>query len=557
MSELKIIPYPHKSYSYPRIIVKPIDKEATTTESGLFIPTDVNHLCEIGIVFTAGEGSNIKKGDTVLYHKIERNEEHLDIIAYEDEIYDVVFENELLAVNGYPFKGIFAEPVSDMQVSETGLIIPGSVKGITQKGIIFRAAKDFKVEPGDPIEYRKSEQDIYPTIEIEGKRYDVLKEQDIFTINCMIAPYRMIVRIDKIAQQAKQGTSDSGLLRSELFLFMKFNLQYGEVLEIGTEARKAYPDMKIGDTAILHHSVEDKSQSYRVIKRDVSQYNVLRYEHRIINAWDTSDREILGRIVNRDKKIFIPYGKNVFLDWSFNVLINVKISDTLFTDFETNIEKCENLEDLVSTVARKKKGYVENAMAKVRGYRKLLAGIENPQQERETFQRYESLLKEAERDALAAKTFIDPNYLVVCTNICTNEKVITPYKLLTPMNVLGKKFLVAYDDYILAKLNSDMKITPIGNRLIVKPVEVTSNSALIVPDNAKEKPQIGIVMVVGTGKDNAPLEAKPGDKVFYRRGGGIPWPAEYSNGEDDWRLMVEGVDTFVVISEEAEANATI
>jgi len=95
------------------------------------------------------------------------------------------------------------------------------------------------------------------------------------------------------------------------------------------------------------------------------------------------------------------------------------------------------------------------------------------------------------------------------------------------------------------------KIIPLENRLIVKPSEDnTTSSQLIIPDGAKEKPLTGTVIEVGPGKDGKPMTAKVGDLVFYRKMCGIPLPAEYCGGIEGCLLMVEGLDTLVVIDQD-------
>ncbi len=71
-----------------------------------------------------------------------------------------------------------------------------------------------------------------------------------------------------------------------------------------------------------------------------------------------------------------------------------------------------------------------------------------------------------------------------------------------------------------------LKIRPLGDRVLVLPLELESktNSGIILPDSAKEKPQEAQVMAVGLGKviDNkrVPLEVKVGDKVIFSKYGG-------------------------------------
>ena len=73
-----------------------------------------------------------------------------------------------------------------------------------------------------------------------------------------------------------------------------------------------------------------------------------------------------------------------------------------------------------------------------------------------------------------------------------------------------------------------MNLTPLGDRLIVEPLEEeqTTVGGIVLPDTAKEKPQKGKVLAVGDGKVNedtgkrTPLDVAEGDEVLYSKYGG-------------------------------------
>jgi chaperonin GroES len=72
-----------------------------------------------------------------------------------------------------------------------------------------------------------------------------------------------------------------------------------------------------------------------------------------------------------------------------------------------------------------------------------------------------------------------------------------------------------------------VKIRPLGDRVLVKPIEETEvkKGGIIIPDTAKEKPQEALVIAVGTGKvdDNGKkieFTVKKGDKVIISKYGG-------------------------------------
>ncbi|MEM1369963.1 MAG: co-chaperone GroES [Cyanobacteria bacterium P01_H01_bin.15] len=67
-------------------------------------------------------------------------------------------------------------------------------------------------------------------------------------------------------------------------------------------------------------------------------------------------------------------------------------------------------------------------------------------------------------------------------------------------------------------------VKPLGDRVFVKvsPSEEKTAGGILLPDTAKEKPQIGEVAAVGPGKRNddgarAEMDVKVGDKVLYSK----------------------------------------
>ena len=62
-----------------------------------------------------------------------------------------------------------------------------------------------------------------------------------------------------------------------------------------------------------------------------------------------------------------------------------------------------------------------------------------------------------------------------------------------------------------------LSVTPLHDRVIVKAAAAEEKTAggIIIPDTAKEKPQRGVVVAVGTGKKDEPMTVKDGDKVLY------------------------------------------
>ena len=92
-----------------------------------------------------------------------------------------------------------------------------------------------------------------------------------------------------------------------------------------------------------------------------------------------------------------------------------------------------------------------------------------------------------------------------------------------------------------------MKIQPLGDRILVKPLEAEEKTkgGILLPDNAKEKPQEGKVSAIGKGKYQdgklVALEIKVGDRVLYGKYSGT----ELQKDGEDYLIMREE-DVFAV-----------
>ncbi|MFZ4752157.1 MAG: co-chaperone GroES [Chitinophagaceae bacterium] len=82
-----------------------------------------------------------------------------------------------------------------------------------------------------------------------------------------------------------------------------------------------------------------------------------------------------------------------------------------------------------------------------------------------------------------------------------------------------------------------VSITPLHDRVIVRPAAAETKTAggIIIPDTAKEKPQRGVVVALGSGKKDEPMTVKAGDTVLYGKYSGT----EISLDGEDLLIMRE------------------
>jgi chaperonin GroES len=84
---------------------------------------------------------------------------------------------------------------------------------------------------------------------------------------------------------------------------------------------------------------------------------------------------------------------------------------------------------------------------------------------------------------------------------------------------------------------------PLGNRVVVQPNETEesmSAGGIYIPDTAKEKPQEGVIVAVGPGRqteegNRVAMELVVGDNVVYSKYAGT----EYKEGEIEYLVLRE------------------
>jgi chaperonin GroES len=93
---------------------------------------------------------------------------------------------------------------------------------------------------------------------------------------------------------------------------------------------------------------------------------------------------------------------------------------------------------------------------------------------------------------------------------------------------------------------SGSKVVPLGDRIVVKQTrqDEVRASGLVIPDTAREKPQLGVVIAVGPGRvdDNGkrvPVDVKSGDRVLYAKYSGQDVPRGVFGDEDDYMILKE------------------
>lgn len=98
-----------------------------------------------------------------------------------------------------------------------------------------------------------------------------------------------------------------------------------------------------------------------------------------------------------------------------------------------------------------------------------------------------------------------------------------------------------------------MKITPLFDRVIIKPDEQTTStkSGIVLPSTSQERPQTGTITAVGSGIDldgnQIGMKVKVGDKVVFNK-----FTGNEIKIQDETLLIIRQIDLVAIMEENNE-----
>lgn len=89
-----------------------------------------------------------------------------------------------------------------------------------------------------------------------------------------------------------------------------------------------------------------------------------------------------------------------------------------------------------------------------------------------------------------------------------------------------------------------MKLRPLGDRVVLQyqEAEEKTQSGIILPDSAKEKPQEAVVVAVGPGDEESEMQVKEGDRVIYAKYSGTDVKLD-----DEEYIIIDQKDIFAIV----------
>lgn len=534
-----------------RVIVKQVSAGELTI-GDIVLPEISTGLLK-GEVISASEGSGYAAGDTVFYSRIERNTNVISPDLFIDgERFAFLNDFEIWFHNGNPVNRIFVKPLSQIQVGEDGIITPTEVSDGVMEGSIVLVHPKSPFAAGDKIVYRRNVQRSYPVVVLNGESVEVLADRDVYTCNGNVSPYRMIVRIDMRLQAEHRSREENGLLLHPSFIHMKRNLQWGRLMDVGEHAAKMYPGCEKGKYIAFHHFVEH--HAHRLLSTKCAQDGTPLYEYRIIDCLEHGDHEVFALLsvsadMNNGGKLTLqkihPYDDVTVCDWTFNVVESEVPDETIGVVKERGFSAVgkRDLEELMAYVDRRR-GEITNTYKNE--YNQHTATLQRLSQRdpyetdpsiQSEIRAYEEKRNAIQAAVLSSAKVVNKNHLVVLRIsqknpnnkelLSDNAKyLVTTYRELYPISLMGNRYLFAYDQLILGTLETNIKnnkmahtnnFMPTADQILIRPIEEKkSDSGIIIPEELRiDQPTKGIAVAVGPGKKLEPMLIPVGAEVHF------------------------------------------
>ena len=131
--------------------------------------------------------------------------------------------------------------------------------------------------------------------------------------------------------------------------------------------------------------------------------------------------------------------------------------------------------------------------------------------------------------------------------LITSKNISYFFKLIVKSNFFRSKIITSS---IINCMSKTQNIQPLFDYVLIRPVptERTLASGIVLPDNAKQAPQVGEVMAVGEGSmtpdgsKKLPMIVKVGQQVYYKKWGGN----EVKVDREEW-LLIKQEDIMAVV----------
>lgn len=342
------------------------------------------------------------------------------------------------------------------------------------------------------------------------------------TILINITKDYFLVRIDKKAQDQKRSKLGS-LYIPENFQDMVYNLQYGEVLDIGDRAAKKFPEVEIGDILIFHHHVEYKPRT---------DGDATYSDHHLVEVLPNLDElrtvdiahEVFG-VLKSDTQTIIPYSKLVFCHEEFQPAsfqmnaAGIYIVEEWSTSVEGYTEQLDELQLQVQTLrsTAQFKINIEENYKEIEVVNKLISELNK---ERARISKKMNEEKYMELTLLYINKETSREWGI---DMQPGDKIFAHSFALYPLDIDGVHFTLVNTDFIALIKNKDMKkFIPLHDRVLIRPndSEKVTPGGLYVPDTALEKPTGGIVVAIGPGRKDDPVTLKEKADVLYTKHAG-------------------------------------
>lgn len=280
----------------------------------------------------------------------------------------------------------------------------------------------------------------------------------------------MIVKIDKQAQTKKREQLPSGIFIPPDYAGMLYNLQYGEILSIGDNARITHPDFEVGDICLFKHTVEDDDTNlvYEEKEMRVGKHGTefpVTFEHKVVLASHRMNNEGTlepsmeiygvikgdGTLIPTDNYVFLSPNMTVFRNKpkAVGIIFDETYDDEMWADPERIKVKLEELQVRIDSLKQSYSAMSTSTGREVDRLDDLNRAIESVMYEKE------SLTYEMHREKLCIGTVLHINNSTSTELLDTypGDQVLCMQNVLYALHIIDQRFLLIDKAYVYGNLS--------------------------------------------------------------------------------------------------------
>lgn len=251
------------------------------------------------------------------------------------------------------------------------------------------------------------------------------------------------VKIDKAKQNDRRQKIGS-LMLDPRYIFMRYNLQYGEIVMVGEEVKKTLPEIEVGDIALFHHGVEENSLSLIDELPNGDEICIVLPIPHVIDH--TMANQLYGTI--KPDGTIIPFDSYVFIGNEFESMED-KVESSVLSLTNIDSDSHEAIIERQDEATR----YRKSLEMSFKGSESISQKEEILTEMNKIYQQQDLMVQVSNKSRRVYANVLHSSEKSKSLGILSESKVIVEKEMLYPLNIMGLSFYLIKNQYLDGVIN--------------------------------------------------------------------------------------------------------